>query len=86
MLHTSFYNYLIRAKYFRGRKIKTYWDIRVEQVKFKDKPWVHAHLLEIQKKVGKEKFLLIEQAFYPNDKDMVCENYLLYLKKEILQL
>ena len=25
-----------RAKYFRGRKIKTDWDIRVEQVEFKD--------------------------------------------------
>jgi len=131
------------AKYFRGRKIKTDWDIRVEQVEFKDlavsansttgvsagivsyksgnrsanhikpdfllirqnlrdagenyknlllgfryggvpsinsvesiynfqdKPWVHAHLLEIQKKVGKENFPLIEQAFYPNHKDMV---------------
>jgi len=131
------------AKYFRGRKIQTDWDIRVEQVEFKDlavsanstsgvsagilsyksgnrstnnmkpdfllirqnlrdagenyknlllgfryggvpsinsiesiynfqdKPWVHAHLLEIQKKVGKENFPLIDQAFYPNHKDMV---------------
>jgi len=131
------------AKYFRGRKIQTDWDIRVEQVEFKDlavsansvngvsagivsyksgsrsashikpdfllirqnlrdagenyknlllgfryggvpsinsiesiynfqdKPWVHAHLLEIQRKVGKENFPLIEQAFYPNHKDMV---------------
>ena len=25
-----------RAKYFRGRKIHTDWDIRVEQVEFKD--------------------------------------------------
>jgi len=131
------------AKYFRGRRIHTDWDIRVEQVEFKDlavsassitgvsagilsfksgtrstnnlkpdfllirqnlrdagenyknlllgfryggvpsvnsiesiynfqdKPWVHAHLLEIQKKVGKENFPLIDQAFYPNHKDMV---------------
>jgi len=131
------------AKYFRGRKILTDWDIRVEQVEFKDlavsansttgvsaglisykggnrstdhvkpdfllirqnlrdagenyknlllgfryggvpsvnsiesiynfqdKPWVHAHLLEIQRKVGKENFPLIDQAFYPNHKDMV---------------
>ena len=37
MLHTSLdYDYLLRAKYFRGRKIKTDWDIRVEQVEFKD--------------------------------------------------
>ena len=27
---------IFRAKYFRGRKIQTDWDIRVEQVEFKD--------------------------------------------------
>ena len=36
-----------------------------------DKPWVYAHLLEIQRKLGKENFPLIEQAFYPTHKDMV---------------
>ena len=32
----SFNDYVLRAKYFRGRKIKTDWDVRVEQVEFKD--------------------------------------------------
>ena len=36
-----------------------------------DKPWVYAHLLEIQRRVGKENFPLIEQAFYPSHRDMV---------------
>jgi len=130
------------AKYFRGRKIHTDWDIKVDQAEFKDlsvsagscsgvtanitsyksgartnicvkpdfllvrqnlkdanenyknlllgfryagvpsvnsiesiynfqdKPWVYAHLLEIQRRVGKENFPLIEQAFYPSHRDM----------------
>ena len=36
-----------------------------------DKPWVYAHLLEIQRKLGRENFPLIEQAFYPTHRDMV---------------
>ena len=36
-----------------------------------DKPWVYAHLLEIQRKLGRENFPLIEQSFYPTHKDMV---------------
>ena len=38
---------------------------------FQDKPWVYAHLLEIQRRVGKENFPLIEQAFYPTHIEMV---------------
>nr|AID23654.1 synapsin [Hofstenia miamia] len=38
---------------------------------FQDKPWVFSHLIQIQKKLGKEKFPLIEQAFYPDHKEMV---------------
>jgi len=37
---------------------------------FQDKPWVYAHLLEIQRRVGKENFPLIEQAFYPTHIEM----------------
>jgi len=131
------------AKWFRGRKIHTDWDIRVEQCQFKDlsvtassedglsagivsykggertvnllkpdfllirqdprdagedfksvllgfqygqvrsvnslqsiynfqdKPWVYAHLLGLQKKLGKDKFPLIEQSFYQHHKDIV---------------
>lgn len=36
-----------------------------------DKPWVYAHLLGIQKRLGKESFPLIEQTFYPSYKEMV---------------
>ena len=42
-------------------------DIRCVQ----DKPWVYAHLLEIQRRVGRENFPLIEQVFYPSHSGMV---------------
>ena len=38
---------------------------------FQDKPWVYAHLLNIQRRLGKDAFPLIEQTFYPNHKEMV---------------
>lgn len=38
---------------------------------FQDKPWVYAHLLGLQKKLGKDKFPLIEQSFYQHHKDIV---------------
>jgi len=38
---------------------------------FQDKPWVYAHLLGLQKKLGKENFPLIEQTFYQNHRDIV---------------
>jgi len=38
---------------------------------FQDKPWVYAHLLGIQKKLGKENFPLMEQSFFQNHKDIV---------------
>ena len=38
---------------------------------FQDKPWVHAHLLNIQRRLGKDAFPLIDQTFYPNHKEMV---------------
>lgn len=33
---------------------------------FQDKPWVFAHMLAIQRKLGKDNFPIIEQNFYPN--------------------
>jgi hypothetical protein len=36
-----------------------------------DKPWVFAHLLLLQRRLGKENFPLIEQTFYPNYREMV---------------
>lgn len=41
---------------------------------FQDKPWIFSHLLQIQRKVGKENFPLIEQTFYPNYKEMLTSN------------
>ncbi|PVD24729.1 hypothetical protein C0Q70_15214 [Pomacea canaliculata] len=38
---------------------------------FLDKPWVFAQLIQIQKRLGKEAFPLIEQAYYPNHKEML---------------
>jgi len=38
---------------------------------FQDKPWVYAHLLALQKKLGKENFPLMEQSFFQNHKDIV---------------
>ncbi|KAL0277912.1 UNVERIFIED_CONTAM: hypothetical protein PYX00_005027 [Menopon gallinae] len=41
---------------------------------FQDKPWIFAHLLQIQRRLGKENFPLIEQSFYPNYKEMLSCN------------
>jgi len=38
---------------------------------FQDRPWVYAHMVNIQKKLGKDQFPLIEQTYYPNHRDMV---------------
>ncbi|KAI8501840.1 Asparaginyl-tRNA synthetase, cytoplasmic (Asparagine--tRNA ligase) (AsnRS) [Branchiostoma belcheri] len=38
---------------------------------FMEKPWVYAHLLQIRKRLGKEKFPLIDRAYYPNHKEML---------------
>ncbi|XP_036370006.1 synapsin-like isoform X1 [Octopus sinensis] len=43
---------------------------------FQDKPWVMAHLIQIQKKLGPDKFPLIDQAYYPNHKEMVSNLWL----------
>jgi len=37
---------------------------------FQDKPWVFGHMMEIQRRLGKEQFPLIEQTFYPNHREM----------------
>jgi len=37
---------------------------------FQDKPWVYAHLRDIREKLGKEKFPLIDQQYFPDHKDM----------------
>jgi len=37
---------------------------------FQDKPWVHSHLLDIQRRLGKEAFPLIGQTYYPDHRDM----------------
>uniref|UniRef100_A0A182Q7L4 Synapsin pre-ATP-grasp domain-containing protein n=1 Tax=Anopheles farauti TaxID=69004 RepID=A0A182Q7L4_9DIPT len=38
---------------------------------FQDKPWVFAHLLQLQRRLGREAFPLVEQTFFPNPKDMI---------------
>ncbi|XP_063404955.1 synapsin-like isoform X1 [Mytilus trossulus] len=38
---------------------------------FQDRPWVLAQLVKLQKKLGKENFPLIEQAYYPNHREML---------------
>ncbi|XP_056885091.1 synapsin-2-like [Takifugu flavidus] len=36
-----------------------------------DKPWAFSQLINSQKKLGSDKFPLIDQTFYPNYRDMV---------------
>uniref|UniRef100_A0A8C5AN48 Synapsin-1 n=1 Tax=Gadus morhua TaxID=8049 RepID=A0A8C5AN48_GADMO len=36
-----------------------------------DKPWAFAQLINNQKRLGSDKFPLIDQTFYPNHKDMI---------------
>jgi len=38
---------------------------------FAEKPWVFAQLIQIQKRLGKDTFPLVEQAYYPNYKEML---------------
>ncbi|TDG43847.1 hypothetical protein AWZ03_009711 [Drosophila navojoa] len=38
---------------------------------FQDKPWVFAHLLQLQRRLGRDGFPLIEQTFFPNPRDLV---------------
>ncbi|KAK5644941.1 hypothetical protein RI129_006241 [Pyrocoelia pectoralis] len=38
---------------------------------FQDKPWVFGHLVQLQRRLGKEAFPLIEQTFYPDHKEMI---------------
>ncbi|XP_050533365.1 synapsin [Daktulosphaira vitifoliae] len=37
---------------------------------FQDKPWVYGQLVQLQKKLGKENFPLIDQTFYPSSGEM----------------
>ncbi|XP_072377712.1 synapsin [Diabrotica undecimpunctata] len=38
---------------------------------FQDKPWVFGHLVQLQRRLGKESFPLIEQTFYPDHREMI---------------
>lgn len=40
---------------------------------FQDKPWIFAHLLQLQRRQGRDAFPLIEQTFFPNARDLVSE-------------
>jgi len=33
---------------------------------FQDKPWVYGHMIQVQRKLGKETFPLVNQSYYPN--------------------
>ncbi|KAK7102041.1 hypothetical protein V1264_020329 [Littorina saxatilis] len=44
---------------------------------FLDKPWVFAQMIQIQKRLGRDAFPLIEQAYYPNHKEMVSNMWLI---------
>ncbi|KAK4002702.1 hypothetical protein OUZ56_004510 [Daphnia magna] len=47
---------------------------------FQDKPWVFGHLLDLQRRFGRDQFPLINQTFYPNHREMVS-HYLQYFKQ-----
>ncbi|CAF4234791.1 unnamed protein product [Rotaria socialis] len=38
---------------------------------FRDKPWIFAELLNIQRRLGVDQFPLISQAYYPNHREML---------------
>ncbi|KAI5632101.1 synapsin, ATP binding domain-containing protein [Phthorimaea operculella] len=38
---------------------------------FQDRPWVFGHLLQLQRRLGRENFPLVEQTYYHNYTDMV---------------
>lgn len=38
---------------------------------FQDKPWVFGHLLDLQRRFGRDQFPLIDQTFYPNHREMM---------------
>ncbi|KAK3102232.1 hypothetical protein FSP39_009782 [Pinctada imbricata] len=38
---------------------------------FQDRPWVFSQLIRIQKKLGRDNFPLIDQAYYPNHREML---------------
>lgn len=44
-----------------------------DETNFQDKPWVYGQLVQLQRKLGKENFPLIEQTFYPSSGEMVRE-------------
>lgn len=44
------------------------------QYNFMDKPWTFAQLIRIQKKLGKEKFPLVHQIYYPSAKQMLTSS------------
>uniref|UniRef100_A0A1B0FGY8 Synapsin pre-ATP-grasp domain-containing protein n=1 Tax=Glossina morsitans morsitans TaxID=37546 RepID=A0A1B0FGY8_GLOMM len=43
---------------------------------FQDKPWVFAHLQQLQRRLGKDVFPLIEQTFFPSPKYLVSSTTL----------
>jgi len=63
----DFKSVLLGFQYGQVRSINSLQSI----YNFQDKPWVYAHLLGLQKKLGKENFPLIEQSFYQNHKEIV---------------
>ena len=44
---------------------------------------MYAHLLEIQRKLGKEEFPLIEQTFFPDYQQMVRARHLVTLRRDM---
>lgn len=71
---------MIQLKKIRGKsrfewtiKLSTSreWIFLITFLLFQDKPWVFAHLLGLQRRLGKDNFPLIEQTYYPNHREMV---------------
>lgn len=42
---------------------------------FQDRPWVFGHLLQLQRRLGRENFPLIEQTYYHNHTDMMTTTH-----------
>ncbi|ESN90625.1 hypothetical protein HELRODRAFT_130473, partial [Helobdella robusta] len=48
---------------------------------FMDKPWVFSNLVRLRNKLGRDKFPLIEQTFYPNHKEMMSNLWVIVARQ-----
>lgn len=68
---TAIYNFQVCVARKYSKRISKETEFFKSYLSFQDKPWVFAHLLGLQRRLGKDNFPLIEQTYYPNHREMV---------------